>query len=330
VRLSLCMATMNRGAVIGETFASIAAQGELSAMELIVIDGSADDATERALAAWQDRLPPVRYERRAPQGFDRDYCAAVAAASGEYCWLMADDDPIRPGAVAAIREAMAGEPDFVVINGEVRGPDLQEQLVVSGVPLAEDRVFRVGEDDALAAATLAFLSYVGAVVVRRSLWQARRPEEYWGTDFVHVGMLLQRPIERSVVVLARPLVTLRFGVALWMKRAFEIWMLQWPKLVWSFPQISAATKENVTPREPWRRMQQLLLERAKGHYGRPQYRQWISGPALGRGYRLAAWMIALMPIPVAARAARWYFKRSGRYEGVLAWEIQTMIERGGR
>jgi len=328
VRLSLCMATMNRGDVIGETLASIAAQGNLTGVELVMIDGSRDDATERVLASWRDRLPPVRYERRPPQGFDRDYCAAVAAARGDYCWLVADDDPLLPGAFAAIRPALADEPDFVVLNGEVWDPELKELLRAGSLALAADRIFRAGEDDALAAAVLAFLSYVGSVVVRRGLWNARETAPYLGTDFVHVGVLMQRPIERSVVVLVRPQVRLRFGVALWTGRFFDIWMFQWPKLIWSIPQLSPAVKQAVTWEEPWRQARQLLTLRATGHYTLDHYRRRLAARPVDWRYRLIARMVAVLPARPAAWAAQAYFRRVGRCSGPLAWELRQVLAGG--
>jgi len=322
VTLSLCMATMNRSNAIGETFAGIAAQ-EIGGVELIIVDGSSDAATERVIDAWRDRLPPVRYERCAPQGFDRDYCRAVERSRGEYCWLISDDDPWRPGAIAAVKRAIAGRPDFVVVNGDMRGPDLREPLETTMMALTEDRVFQPGEDDALAIVALSYLSYVGAVVVRRELWMARRAEPYFGTDFVHVGVILQRPIERSVVVIAKPYVTLRFGVALWKSRTFEIWMFQWPELVWSFPQISAATKQAATFAEPWRRLRKLLLMRATGHYRRGNYERLIARWRLGAWRRIASRLIAELPVPIARGLARWYLTRRGRNTGRLWWELRN-------
>lgn len=323
------MATMNRGAVIGETLASLAAQGELGDVELIVIDGSADALTEQAIATWRDRLPAVHYERCAPRGFDRDYCAAVAKARGDYCWLISDDDLLLPGALAKVREAIAGGPDFVVANTEVRDPEMHELLVASGLPLAEDREFGPGEDDAMAMVALSFLSYVGGVVVRRELWCARDAKPYWGTDFVHVGVLFQRPIERSVFVVARPLIGMRFGVSLWTNRFFDIWMFQWPDLVWSFPQVSQATKQSVVWREPWRRCRQLLLLRATNHYSLRHFRQRLSGRTLGLKLRCVAWLAAITPVSWAARGTRWYLQRVGRYTGRARWELEAVLNRGG-
>lgn len=321
IRLSLCMATMNRSEVIAETFAAIAGQ-DFDGVELVIVDGSRDDATERVLEVWRPRLPPVRYERLKPQGFDRDYHGAIQRAAGEYCWLIADDDPWNPGAVAAVRRALGDAPDFVVVNGELRGPDLSERLESTMMPLTEDRIFRQGEDDALAAVALSYLSYVGAVVVRRTLWMARRAEPFFGTDFVHVGVLFQQPIERLVVVIATPYVNLRFGVAQWSGRSFDIWMFQWPRVVWSFPQISDEVKKRVTRKEPWRRLQILAIMRATGHYARRNYVTRLAALPLGWWHRLTSQIVAALPVRAAGRLARWYFACRGRDVGRLAWELR--------
>lgn len=315
---------MNRADFIEETLEGIATQEDLDGVELVIIDGSGDDATERLVADWRDRLPLVRYERRKPSGFDQDYCVAVECSTGDYCWLITDDDPWKPGAVTAVKRALRGTPDFVVVNGEVWGEDLTECLTKSVMAINEDREFRPGEDDALAAVALSHLTYIGAVVVRRELWISRHAESYVGTDFVHIGVLFQQPIQRSVVVVAKSCVKMRYGLASWAGRSFEIWMLKWPELVWSFPQFRPETKQAVTYRDRWRRPRQLLLMRASGLYSQQHYRKLVTGRRLRGWRRVAAYLIVSLPVLLVNRCAHRYFAWRGRLEGSLRWDLEHL------
>ena len=46
----------------------------------------------------------------------------------------------------------------------------------------------------------------------------------------------------DILVLKKPLTIIRFGDGLWNNRAFKIWMLDWPKLIWSLNTLSIETK----------------------------------------------------------------------------------------
>ena len=149
------------------------------------------------------------------------------------------------------------------------------------------------------------LTFVGAVVVRRSLWFERQPEDYFGSGFVHVGVLFRKPITGTAIVLATPLIVIRNGNGQWNARAFDIFMLRWPQLLWSFEGVSDDAKRSVTPREPWRLLRVLLLQRALGRYSMPEYEALHDH--LGSAWRRAvARCIACLPLGLLYWPARLY------------------------
>ncbi|MGD0247459.1 MAG: glycosyltransferase, partial [Candidatus Limnocylindrales bacterium] len=74
MRLSICIATMNRSETLGDTLRSIVAQlpGDV---EIVLVDGSEDSRSETVFGAVTRQMTACRYLRRAPQGVDRDYAA---------------------------------------------------------------------------------------------------------------------------------------------------------------------------------------------------------------------------------------------------------------
>jgi hypothetical protein len=227
-------------------------------------------------------------------GYDRDCDHALQLAQGRYCWILPDDDLVVPGGIERLVRHLQGEVALVVANAQVRANDLGRVLEPRRMRLERDDTFAKGEVDRLVTVTGSYLSYAGGVVVRRDWWLRRDRARYYGSGFVHMGALLQDPSDLDAVVIAEPLIWLRYGNALWTGRAFEIWMFQWPQLIWSFP-ISDHAKAAVIPREPWRRLRTLMLFRARGCYGRPDLRRLeaharehgVPGPGLGA--RLIAW-----------------------------------------
>lgn len=303
--LSICMATFKRGAFIRETLDSILPQ-LTPEVELLVVDGASPDDTAEVMADYVARHPQVRYIREERNGgVDQDYDKAVGYATGRYCWLMTDDDLLAQDAVAKVLARLAAPAvDLVLVNAEVRNADFSTLLTPRFMCFDGDRNYGAAEAGRLLAETGGYLTFIGAVVVRRSLWLSRRREQLYGSLFIHVGVIFQAPVENTVAI-AEPLIAIRYGNAMWTSRTFEVWMFKWPSLVWSFEQLPEQAKAAVTPREPWRRLRKLGLYRAFGAYSLAEYERFLKPLLAGRA-RLAPWLIAACPRYLASFASGCY------------------------
>lgn len=242
-KLSICIATFRRGQFIGETLDSILKQME-PGVEIVVVDGASPDDTPEVMARYAANHPGIRYFREAENsGVDADFDKAVGYAKGEFCWLMTDDDLLRPGAVASVLSALGGEDDLVIVNAEVRSVDLSELFEKQRLVFDADKVYRAADREEFFAETAAYLSFIGCVVIRRECWLARVRSPYYGSLFIHVGVIFQNPPITNVRVIAEPQIIIRYGNAMWTSRSFEVWMFKWPGLVWSFPDFSEEAKE---------------------------------------------------------------------------------------
>lgn len=303
-KLSICIATYNRGAFIGQTLDSIMEQIGPE-VELLVVDGASPDDTASVVERYLAPDRPLRYLREAVNsGVDGDYDKAVGYASGEYCWLMTDDDLLAPGAVARVVAALESGPDLVIANAQVCTVDFSTVLTDRFLPFDNDRKYG-GGTDAFFADVASYLSFIGGVVVKRSLWLSRERQAFYGTVFIHVGVLFQAPLVGEIKVIAEPLVRIRYGNSMWTPRAFEIWMLKWPALIWGFAGYSDAAKAKVTAREPWRSFRKLMFRRAVGGYSIVEYRQFLAGNC-SRGAAWQAWLVARMPGSFANVVAGFY------------------------
>jgi len=328
IKLSICIPTLNRGSYIGETLQSIVPQAS-EEVEVVIIDGGSTDNTQQVVEQFQERLSRIRYFRGDSKkmafdvpspsgaGFDRDCNRAVELAKGEYCWLFTDDDLLRPGAIRVVLDAIREQYALIVVNAEVRSGDLSQSLERTRLHISSDRVYLPGENQSLFADVANYLSFVGGVVVRRQLWLAREKEPYIGTGFIHIGVLFQTPISDQALVIAEPLIMIRYGDAQYMRssRYFEIWMFIWPNLIWSLPHFSDTAKSAVCRRELWRRSRTLLLLRAKGAYSAKEYRGWLKERLTSPWDRLVARLVASFPGPVANFFAVLRHHASGRFEG---------------
>src|SRR5579864_441213 len=120
LQLSLCIATFNRASFIGATLQSILGQCN-DAVEVVILDGGSSDDTAGVVRQYAQRYPCVRYFRQeVNRGVDPDFDRAVGEARGRYCWLMTDDDLLRPGAIDTVLDAIRQDYALIIVNAEVR------------------------------------------------------------------------------------------------------------------------------------------------------------------------------------------------------------------
>ena len=296
--LSICIATFKRGDVIAETLDSIVGQLR-DGVELVIVDGASPDNTEDVVAPYAREYPNVRYIREETNsGVDEDYDKAVGYADGRYCWLMPDDDLMRPGAVARILEAIEENHELILVDSEVRILDFSKVLEKSRSGITEDRRYGPGEGERLFTEMGDLLTFIGSVIIRRDVWQRRDRAAYFGSLFIHVGVIFQQPAIESALFIAEPQLTIRFGNANWTSRTFEIWMFMWPGLVHGFPDFSDSAKSAVVNPKPWRSAMLLLKHRAKGRYSLKEYDRFLRQRGSFRD-RFLAFSVGLIPASLA-------------------------------
>lgn len=296
--LSICIATYNRGDYIGETLNSIIPQLD-DDVELLVVDGASTDKTQSVVGAFANKNSRIRYVYLSSKGgVDQDYDKAVEFARGEFCWLFTDDDLLKPGAVAAVKKAITEGYDLVVVNGEERDISLSTIVESRRVIAREDKVYSPGDFDRFFVDMAKHLSFIGSVVIRRYVWLGRDRASYFGTEFVHVGVIFQKKIATPVFFIAYPYITIRLGNSQWTPRSFGIWMFKWPKLIWSFNEISSEAKQRITNREPWRKFRNLIIQRRVGGYNIQSYRLYLSKLKTNPSWKSVALVIAIFPVGI--------------------------------
>jgi glycosyltransferase involved in cell wall biosynthesis len=273
--LSICIATYNRACYIGETLESIILQ-ITDEVEIVIVDGASTDNTGSVVQRYIEVCKQIHYVRLPVKGgVDQDFCKAVEFARGEYCWLMPDDDVLKPRAISVVLDQIHHNYGLIIVNMEIRNVDLSRVIDDRRLLINTNRIYKLADSQQFMAEIGYHLAYIGCVVIKREIWNKREKEKYFNTEHIHVGIIFQSLIVEDVLVIVEPLISHRYGNALWTERSFEIWMFKWPNLIWSFTDYSDCTKRLVCPLEPWKKMRTLMNLRAMGLYSSKEYYFWL-------------------------------------------------------
>jgi abequosyltransferase len=295
LRLSICIATRNRADLLALTLDSLLVQVG-SRVEIVIVDGASTDHTRSVVAECQLQHPSVKYfPQQENSGVDGDYDKAVAYAKGDYCWLISDDDLLCEGAVARILEMVEENPDALIVDAEVHSSDYSVRVLERRFKFSGLRSYAPSEMSALLADCGDALTFIGALVIRRKVWLTRDRRRYYGSEFVHVGVLFQARMAGNVVAVGEPMLRIRYGVGNWTKRAFEVWMLKWPALIWSFEHLTVQSRQAVVGQFPWRSIKRLLLFKAKGWYSWQSFRNHVLPLRKSAIHKVPAFLVALFP-----------------------------------
>lgn len=314
IKLSICIATYNRAGLLRETLESILPQLTPDC-EVVIADDASPDNTSDVVSGYVQRHPNLRYIRHEKnKGLDHNYDFIVGAAQGQYCWLMTDDDIVLPGAVERVLGLLQRDISLIVVNAERRDPSASKVLLSRIYDIEADRTYAPDEADQLFIDGKALVP-ICLLVIDRALWLSRNRARYYGSVFIHIGVIFEAPLPHGALLVADSLVGIRDGhTRTFWPRYFELYMINLPTLVWSLP-LSDAAKSSVCTASPWKDAKELLLHRALGWYGFAEYRKWIHPRIQSFRERLAVVLIAFMP---GRWANAWVISRyeaSGSNEG---------------
>ena len=274
IKLSICIATLNRAPYLEKLLDEITQQYQ-DGIEIVIVDGASTDNTSNVVNNIKNNFSNVQYIKLDEKGgIDRDFSLAVEKANGEFCWLLPDDDLIKPNAIESVLAMIDHKTNLIVVNSEIRSEDLGVLLKQKTISIEDDINYRQQDYDQFFTLIANYMSFIGCVVIRKSLWDERQKEQYFGSWFVHMGVIFQDYID-GVKIMAEPMIMIRYGNASWTSKSFEISLFKWPELIWSFEIISDDAKSNVVKRHPWKSLSRLLLFRARGVYGKIEYQRYL-------------------------------------------------------
>lgn len=195
-RLSICIPTYKRSACLAELLDSILTQN-LAEIEVVISDDASPDDTETVARSYADRFARFTYIRQPENiGLDRNFLAVGAAATGEYIWLMGDDDRLEVGGAQRVLDALDRWQGVAGLTLGVidYNHDMTRPTGIRETPPTQ-LLHGIGDVFGTLAELLGFMS---AMVVRRGSWNAIAAEpatrefmKYYVQVYI-VGRILQQ------------------------------------------------------------------------------------------------------------------------------------------
>jgi|GEM_PF-506272 len=177
IRLSICMPTRNRASFIGDALESIVLQAD-DAVEIVIVDGASTDNTEEVVGIYKKKFKNiVYYKAKENGGVNRDMAKSIELASGEYCWMLSDDDALKPGSINRILREIESGYEIYLCN--VTACDLNLRPIRDRFWLSmfvRDTVFNLHEEAGLesyckkANSIGALFSYMSSIILCRKEW----------------------------------------------------------------------------------------------------------------------------------------------------------------
>jgi glycosyltransferase involved in cell wall biosynthesis len=120
MRVSICIPTYNRASHLRNCLHSIISNQSRSAIdfEVCVSDNCSTDETEKVVRCAQESID-IKYHKNPENiGIPRNFLNVVEMASGEFVWLVGDDDLLMPYALEELNALIGKHPDvdFFYVN----------------------------------------------------------------------------------------------------------------------------------------------------------------------------------------------------------------------
>jgi abequosyltransferase len=324
IKLTICIPTFNRSSFLAGTLDSILSQ-LTPECEVLVVDNASSDSTPEVVLAYAERCSQLRYFRQETNvGLDRNYDTAVQQSQGEYCWLFTDDDLLKPGAVDSVLGALQVSYSLVVVNLEFRDYEMRSVLKPRHLERTQDRVYAPDELDQLFVDLQGSFWSICNLVIKRDVWMSRDRARYYGSLFIHVGVLFQKALPGPVLLIAEPLVSYRLGNDHgYTNTLAEVFFHRLPSITDTLS-VSKESSKRVRITQPWRSLSWLLFIRARGYYSKEAYHRWVKSRTSSVLERARAFVVAILPaLALNYVLAFWY-------EGRPKYQLELYILRRSR
>lgn len=196
---------------------------------------------------------------------DSNVNRSVELCKGEYVWIFGDDDLVVSNTLPSIISFLEeNKPNLLILNSQsfINSTIIED----SRMPNLTEKFYDKTQNDEFLEELGGYLTYIGSIIVKRSLWLKYYDHSKIGTFFSHLQCIANIKDGRSAHFFSQPAIKMRIGSQTWSSKSFLIWHKFYPDIIWGLKNFSNQSKGKVVLKNPSISIKSLLASKAYKRY----------------------------------------------------------------
>jgi len=278
-KLSICIPTYNRSDYLIECLKSFLPQLKKHNIPVYISDNASNDNTLENLKRFKKEKYQNIYihSNEHNLGIDQNILKVVEMAQTEYVWLFSDDDIIKENPIDRILSELKKGYELIVLNASTFNFDFSQQREVKRIKI-NDKIYLPNEYENFIKEIGIYTTFLGSLVINKKKWSSVSLSKYKTSDFIHCWIIFNYIYNSKILFISKPFIKIRMQNASWSDRFFEVWYINWPKLIYALPnKYSHKTKNNITNNKNIYnlKLKYFLALRATNKFEKSTYNKYI-------------------------------------------------------
>jgi hypothetical protein len=234
--LSICFSTKNRKVTLINCLQRIFLSKNIKnkKLEIIIFDGSKLSSENEILNLVYDKsIFSIKYFHDPADfgGLDGAFDRSVKNSSSEYCYISSDDDDYSPYLIENILNLIELKKDLYILNTQIMDSRLEKILEPNRLNLLKDYEFTYTKKERIIDEKyIDQLSYIGCVVIKKSIWSNYNSEVYYNSFFSHFSNIFNSQEQISIYTQKKPFIFCRIDAESWSSKHLLLWHFYYPQL----------------------------------------------------------------------------------------------------
>lgn len=273
--LSINILTYNRADFLKETVLSFISEVEKYNIPIYISNNCSTDNTIEVVEALKQIYPNIILNTNSENiGFDRNAVAVVNMSQSQYCWLFSDDDAVKEGAIETVIKRLEEGYDLLIVNAS----DYDKDLVVErkhSFGKDKDLKYDKGQHQQLFDDMVMYTTFLGCLVISKTLWQTVAKEKYYGTAFIHLGSIFEYIVNHRAYYISEPYIKMRADNSSWLKNKFKILNFTLPQTFSYLTDYDEAIKLRHANTRQIYSVKDLIRYKGEGQFSQKEYQMVV-------------------------------------------------------
>ena len=130
------------------------------------------------------------------------------------------------------------------------------------MPINSQKIYYENQNDKFLKEMGGYLTYIGAIIVKKKLWIEYYDRSKIGKFFAHLQCIADIKVGRRAYYLPNTAINMRVGSQTWTSKSFVVWHKYYPEIIWGLENYSNQAKNSVIPKNPIQSITTLAASRA--------------------------------------------------------------------